>query len=626
MFPLRQSTAGQEVPLGYFVDSLDGDSEEGSLTISNTDIKLWKNGATAVVDKNSGGATNMAGGLYYAVLDAVDTDTLGPLVLFVHETGSLAVRLECVVLPAVVYDSLISGSDNLHVDLTQIAGSAVNTSSAQLGVNAVSAGGTAWGSGAITAASIASGALTSAKFAAGAFDAVWTVAGRTLTSFGTLVADIWSHATRVLTSGANIVLAKGVGLTGLNDLDAAGVRSAVGLSAANLSTRLDTIDAGQATISAKLGTPGNLGGGANVADNLLDMAGATFATGTDSLEAIRNRGDAAWVDAGGAPPDLFITTTIATLAAQDDFTLTAGAPDNGAYNGAMVVITDSVTATQKARGVVQTYTGGTNRVQLVADPGVFTIAVGDTVSVFASPNATASLDGASIRAALGMDAADLDDQLAGLDALMTQIIEGSGGVTTVPASEGGASSPAAICSAALTLAGGKSITSFLDGSVEAQLSVTHYNRLRDAVTAAAEWSHATTRAGPLVALVDAPLHWTYEYPLPAECLRVIEVMDADGDTIESYDIEGRSILADDEQVYVRYVRQVTDTTAWSPLFVEAVVARLAAEFAIPLSSSRTLHEQLMRLYAAKIEEAETIDNMSLTSQEVLNSSRSKYRR
>jgi hypothetical protein len=53
-----------------------------------------------------------------------------------------------------------------EVNTTHIAGSAVSTASAQIGVNVVNAGGTAWGSGAITAASIASAALAAAKFAA----------------------------------------------------------------------------------------------------------------------------------------------------------------------------------------------------------------------------------------------------------------------------------------------------------------------------------------------------------------------------------------------------------------------------------------------------------------------------
>jgi hypothetical protein len=49
---------------------------------------------------------------------------------------------------------------------------------------------------------------------------------------------VWAAGTRTLTSGANIALAKGTGVTGFNDLDAAGVRSAVGLASANLDTQL----------------------------------------------------------------------------------------------------------------------------------------------------------------------------------------------------------------------------------------------------------------------------------------------------------------------------------------------------------------------------------------------------
>lgn len=56
---------------------------------------------------------------------------------------------------------------------------------------------------------VASGVIAAASFAAGAFDAVWTV------------------AVRVLTAGTNIVLAKGTGITGFNDLSAAQVNTEV---------------------------------------------------------------------------------------------------------------------------------------------------------------------------------------------------------------------------------------------------------------------------------------------------------------------------------------------------------------------------------------------------------------
>lgn len=154
----RQATASQEVPLGYFVDSTDGNTEETALSIANTDIKIWKAGATTLANKNSGGGTHISNGVYYAVLDATDTDTAGSLVIFCHMSGALVTRTECVVLPAKVYDSLIAGSDNLEVDavqwlgtacatptvagvpevdLTHITGTAVSTTTAQLGVNVV---------------------------------------------------------------------------------------------------------------------------------------------------------------------------------------------------------------------------------------------------------------------------------------------------------------------------------------------------------------------------------------------------------------------------------------------------------------------------------------------------------
>lgn len=71
----------------------------------------------------------------------------------------------------------------------------------------------------ITAASIATDAIGASEIAAGAI---------TSTEFAQSSADrIWSSGTRTLTAGTNIALAKGTGVTGFNDLDAAGVATAV---------------------------------------------------------------------------------------------------------------------------------------------------------------------------------------------------------------------------------------------------------------------------------------------------------------------------------------------------------------------------------------------------------------
>ncbi|TPN44872.1 hypothetical protein [Mesorhizobium sp. B1-1-7] len=95
--------------------------------------------------------------------------------------------------------------------------------------------------------SVAAGGITSGSFAAGAIDnaaiaadAIGSseLAASAATEIGTAV---WSATTRELSSGANIALAKGAGVTGFNDLDAAAVRSAVGLASANLDTQIDAL-------------------------------------------------------------------------------------------------------------------------------------------------------------------------------------------------------------------------------------------------------------------------------------------------------------------------------------------------------------------------------------------------
>ena len=123
---------------------------------------------------------------------------------------------------------------------------------------------------------------------------------------------------------------------------------------------------------------------AAISTKITDLQGATFNTATDSNEAIRDRGDAAWTTgAGGSPPQLLQSTTIATLTSQTVFTLTAGSADDDAYNNKMVIVTDQTTSTQKAVGRCSDYVGSTKEVTLSVDPAIFTMAVGDTVDIIA---------------------------------------------------------------------------------------------------------------------------------------------------------------------------------------------------------------------------------------------------
>ena len=78
-----------------------------------------------------------------------------------------------------------------------------------------------------------------------------------------------------------------------------------------------------------------------------------------------------------------VTTTIATLASQTSFTLTAGPPDDGALDNCVAVFTDASDSTQKCYGFVDSYVGSTKTVTLIADPGVFTLQATDNVEIIA---------------------------------------------------------------------------------------------------------------------------------------------------------------------------------------------------------------------------------------------------
>ena len=161
MLWLKQSTA-VTVKIGPFVDSTDGNTQETALTISQADIRLSKNGGAFAQSNNVAGATHDANGWYGVPLDTTDTNTLGTLTVFVHETGALAVWRDFMVVPANVWDSLF-GADKLQVHADEITAGLITA--------------TAIATGAIDADAIAADAITAAKVAADVSaeiaDAVW---------------------------------------------------------------------------------------------------------------------------------------------------------------------------------------------------------------------------------------------------------------------------------------------------------------------------------------------------------------------------------------------------------------------------------------------------------------------
>jgi hypothetical protein len=87
----------------------------------------------------------------------------------------------------------------------------------------------------------------------GAMAADVITAAATAADFGTEVGTaVWSSATRILTAGTNIALAKGTGVTGFNDLSAAQVNAEVDTALADVGVTLTVTGRIDAAISSRL--------------------------------------------------------------------------------------------------------------------------------------------------------------------------------------------------------------------------------------------------------------------------------------------------------------------------------------------------------------------------------------
>ena len=388
----------------------------------------------------------------------------GIITVAVFCTGVLPFRsVSYDVVPALVYASMVKGTDALQVDAIQISGDATAANNAELAFDGTGFGFTGCTMptvstltghtaqtgdsfariGAPIAASISAdlvvidnfvdnleSRLTAARagyldnLSAGAValaataltNATWTdaKAGYLNHSISTIDTNVDTLLTRITAARAGY----------LDELAAANIPADIDtlitnvpdiISLANIRTQADN-----ALIAINLDHLMKIAVDTNWAttvhldsalSHMVDVGGAaTFDRTADSNEAIRNRGDAAWTTgAGGTVPSLLQNTTIATLATQVSFTLTAGSADDDAYNSAIIVITDSVTAEQKAVGWVQDYVGATKTITLTSDPGIFTMAVGDTVDIIATDYAISNIWGTvtSIFTQVGVDGAGL---------------------------------------------------------------------------------------------------------------------------------------------------------------------------------------------------------------------------
>ncbi len=163
-----------------------------------------------------------------------------------------------------------------------------------------------------------------------------------------------------------------------------------------------------------------------------------------------------------------------------------------------------------------------------------------------------------------------------------------------------------LCSRALMRVGCEPIASFEDGTAESEIASALYASARDALLSAYGWSFATGQA-ILARLEDAPLaDYSHAYALPNDFLRALSAGTGSRGRGLDYRIARNALHTDADMVLLTYIF-LPDESEFPPFFASALMARLAAEFCIPLTESTSRAEALFKLAEDEFRKAKQID-------------------
>ena len=160
-----------------------------------------------------------------------------------------------------------------------------------------------------------------------------------------------------------------------------------------------------------------------------------------------------------------------------------------------------------------------------------------------------------------------------------------------------------ICNGALNQLGASTILTLTEDSKNARLCNARYTQGRDSLFRSHPWNCLIKRT-ELARDTEVP-SWgfSYQFTLPADSLRVIQILNYDYD----YKVEGRKILANHETVKIQYVARIDDANQYDELLRETISAALAADIAYAVTSSNPTAANMYQLFQDKLKEARFVD-------------------
>lgn len=141
-----------------------------------------------------------------------------------------------------------------------------------------------------------------------------------------------------------------------------------------------------------------------------------------------------------------------------------------------------------------------------------------------------------------------------------------------------------VANLALQRVGAKTITAFDDSVRNSDAVNLHFEDVRDEVQRLFPWACLTGRTA-LSTSAASNSSFAYTHTLAATVWRVLDI---NGDEANRFRVEGTTLYTDEETGYFRAVSQSSTVTAWDPLLISAIEARLAHKIAFKLTQDLQL--------------------------------------
>ena len=172
-----------------------------------------------------------------------------------------------------------------------------------------------------------------------------------------------------------------------------------------------------------------------------------------------------------------------------------------------------------------------------------------------------------------------------------------------------------LCSAALVKLGAAGISSFSDGTAEAEVANTLYDIVRDGLLSLHPWSFATAHAELTLLPTPPATNFNYAFDLPADFIKALSAGGEARSRGAIYQIVGGELHANEEEITLTYIKRA-DEADFSTFFVSALINRLAAEFCLPITENSSRSELLFRLADTELRLAKLIDSQQDTPPQI----------